>query len=122
VTAPTVCWCLTSIPTATTSPAFDRCTCRPPSDLHGLEPGPGREVRGLCSLQGSFIPFARTKVERLATGDPRPSIEERYPTPEAYVATVRRAAEQLVAQRYLLADDAIQLIAQAEREGVRVAP
>jgi Alpha/beta hydrolase domain len=82
----------------------------------------GRFEDGFCSLQGSFIPFARTKVERLATGDPRPSIEERYPTPEAYVATVRRAAEQLVAQRYLLADDAIQLIAQAEREGVRVAP
>ena len=82
----------------------------------------GRFEDGFCSLQGSFIPFARTRAERQATGDPRPSIEERYPTPEAYVATVRRAAEQLVAQRYLLADDAIQLIAQAEREGIRVAP
>jgi hypothetical protein len=40
----------------------------------------------------------------LATGDPRPSIEERYPTPEVYIAAVRRAAEQLVAQRYLLAE------------------
>ena len=77
---------------------------------------------GFCGLQGSFIPFARTRAERLATGDPRPSIEERYPTPEAYVAAVRRAAEQLVAQRYLLADDATQLVTQAEREGIRVTP
>jgi Alpha/beta hydrolase domain len=82
----------------------------------------GRFEDGFCSLQGSFIPFALTRAERLATGDPRPSIEERYPTPEAYVAAVRRAAEQLVAQRYLLADDAIQLITQAEREGIRAAP
>jgi hypothetical protein len=33
---------------------------------------------GICSLQGSFIPFARTKAERLAAGDRRLSIEERY--------------------------------------------
>ena len=82
----------------------------------------GRFEDGFCSLQGSFVPFARTRAEREATGDPRPSIEERYPTPEAYVAAVRHAAEQLVAQRYLLADDARELIAQAEREGIRTAP
>ena len=36
-----------------------------------------------CSLQGSFIPFARTKQERLDTGDPRLSMEERYPTKDS---------------------------------------
>jgi hypothetical protein len=82
----------------------------------------GRFEDGFCSLQGSFIPFARTLAERVATGDPRPSIEERYPTREAYVAAVRAAAERLVAQRYLLADDAARLVAQAERDGIRVEP
>jgi hypothetical protein len=48
---------------------------------------------------GSFIPFARTKAERVASGDPRPSLEERYGTHEAYVAKVRAAAERLVRGR-----------------------
>jgi hypothetical protein len=67
---------------------------------------------------GSFIPFARTKAERLASGDPRPSLEERYGTHESYVAQVRAAAERLVRGRYLLQDDADRLIAQAEASKV----
>jgi hypothetical protein len=77
---------------------------------------------GFCTLSGSFIPFASTKQERLATGDPRPSIEERYPTKEAYVAAFKKAANDLVAQRFLLPDDAVRLISQAERDGIRSAP
>jgi len=77
---------------------------------------------GFCTLQGSFVPFARTKAERLAAGDPRPSIEERYPTKEAYVAAVKAAADGLVAKRYLLPEDAMRLVSQAERDGVRSAP
>ncbi len=85
----------------------------------------GRKDRfenGLCNLQGSFIPFAATKAERLATGDPRPSLEERYPSRDAYLAAFRKAAEGLVAQRYLLPDDAALLIDRAESEGIRSAP
>ncbi len=81
----------------------------------------GRYEDGFCSLQGSFIPFARTRSER-ASADPRPSLEERYPTREAYVAAVRRAADGLVAQRFLLQADAAMLVAEAERDGVRQAP
>jgi Alpha/beta hydrolase domain len=77
---------------------------------------------GFCTLSGSFIPFAPTKAERLATGDPRPSIEERYPTKEAYVAAFKKAADDLVARRFLLSDDAARLIAEAERDGIRNAP
>jgi hypothetical protein len=77
---------------------------------------------GFCTLSGSFIPFAPTKQERLAAADPRPSIEERYPTKEAYVAAFRKAADDLVAQRFLLPDDAARLVAEAERDGVRSAP
>jgi len=67
---------------------------------------------------GSFIPFARTKAERLASGDPRLSLEERYGTHEKYVAQVRAAAERLVRGRYLLQDDADRLIKQAEASKV----
>jgi hypothetical protein len=63
---------------------------------------------------GGFVPFAKTKNERIASGDPRPSLEERYGTHEQYVAQVRAAAERLVRGRYLLQDDADRLISQAE--------
>jgi hypothetical protein len=77
---------------------------------------------GFCSLQGSFIPFARTKQERLDTGDPRRSMEERYPSKEAYVAAVSKAADKLVSARLLLPEDAKRLAGEAESEGIRLAP
>jgi hypothetical protein len=67
---------------------------------------------------GAVIPFAKTKAGRLASGDPRPSLEERYGSHEKYVTKVRAAAERLVRGRYLLRDDADRLIAQAEASGV----
>ncbi len=66
----------------------------------------GRKDRfenGMCNLQGSFIPFAATKAERIATGDPRLSIEERYPTKDAYLAAFKKAANDLVAQALFVA-------------------
>lgn len=56
-------------------------------------------------MQGSTFPFAATRAEREQRSDPRPSIEERYRDREEYLAQVRAAAEALVAQRYLLAED-----------------
>ena len=67
---------------------------------------------------GSYIPFARTRAERLASGDPRPSLEERYGTHDRYVALVRAAAERLVRGRYLLQDDADRLIGEADASRV----
>lgn len=67
---------------------------------------------------GSFIPFARTRSERLASGDPRLSLEERYGTHDRYVALVRAAAERLVRGRYLLREDADRLIAEADASKV----
>jgi Alpha/beta hydrolase domain len=81
-----------------------------------------RFENGFCSLQGSFIPFAATKQERLEANDPRLSIEERYPTRDAYVGAVRKAAEKLTSRRLLLPADAARLVAEAEREGIRTAP
>ena len=72
----------------------------------------------ICGLNGGFIPFAKTKAERMKNGDPRPSLEERYSSHDAYVAAVRSAAEKLVAQRFLLREDADKLIAQAAASDV----
>jgi hypothetical protein len=71
-----------------------------------------------CDLVGAFIPFFRTKAERIAAGDPRPSLEERYPTHEAYVQKVRAAAKKLVADRFLLPQDADLIISQAEAAAI----
>jgi Alpha/beta hydrolase domain len=60
----------------------------------------------LCDRDGSLIPFARTKTEREAAGDPRPSLAERYGNRDAYVARVEAAAAALVADRLLLPADA----------------
>ena len=58
------------------------------------------------SNSGSFIPFGRTKAEREARGDPRPSIEERYGNHKAYVQAVLSVVEGLVRDRLLLEEDA----------------
>jgi len=64
------------------------------------------------------IPFGRTKAERLASGDPRLSLEERYGTHDGYVARVRAAAKGLAEQRLLLQEDADRLIEQATNSRV----
>jgi len=71
-----------------------------------------------CGNAGGYVPFAKTKAERLAAGDPRPSIEERYGTHEKYVAVVRAAAGRLVHDRFLLQEDADRLIAEADASNV----
>ena len=57
------------------------------------------------TLKGSSIPFPATRQEREATGDPRLSVEERYDSKEHYQDLIRKAAQDLIDQRYLLAED-----------------
>lgn len=59
-----------------------------------------------CALQAGSIPFAKTKAERLAKGDPRPSLEECYGNLLKYYSLAAEAANRLVAQRLLLPEDA----------------
>jgi hypothetical protein len=68
----------------------------------------------LFPLQGVTLPFAATREARLAAGDPRLSIAERYPDDAAYVAAVRAAAAELVAARLLLPEDAERQVARAQ--------
>jgi hypothetical protein len=69
----------------------------------------------LVSLAGSYIPFPRTKAERRSTGDPRPSIEERYGTFAAYRSQFAATCAALVKQGYLLNEDAERLIAARDK-------
>ena len=41
-------------------------------------------------LTGGYIPFAKSKAERDAIGDPRPSLEERYGTQAGYICAVKK--------------------------------
>lgn len=73
----------------------------------------GRNVRAdnfapgeLCGLAGSYIPFAATKQERTASGDPRPSIEERYKNAQDYMEKRKHAVDALVQQGFILPEDA----------------
>lgn len=67
----------------------------------------------LCDRDGTFVSFARTRAERERSGDPRPSLEERYGTREAYVAKVKEAADALAAARLILSEDAAHYVAAA---------
>jgi len=67
-----------------------------------------------CGSTGSFIPFASTRAEREAWGDPRLSLQERYSDPQAYVYGVALAAGKLVGERLLLPQDAEEIIEAAE--------
>jgi hypothetical protein len=75
----------------------------------------------ICGLNGGYFPFAKTKAERIASGDPRLSLEERYGTHDAYVTAVKAAANRAVADRFLLREDADRLIAQAAASDVLTA-
>jgi hypothetical protein len=72
----------------------------------------------LCDAFGQMIPFAKTRAERAATGDPRPSLEERYPSHQGYVERVRAAAEALARERFMLAEDVDRVVQAAQAAAV----
>ncbi len=54
---------------------------------------------------GSWIPFAKTRQERLASGDTRRSIDERYASEHDYLVQIDSAARELEAEGFLLPED-----------------
>jgi hypothetical protein len=64
----------------------------------------------LANLLGSYIPFAKTKADREKSGDPRPSIEERYGSFDSYRTKFAETCAELVKRRLLLKEDADRLI------------
>jgi hypothetical protein len=77
----------------------------------GFAPG------GQCGGTGSFFPFAATLEDRMATGDPRASLQERYGAHAAYVTAVTEAAERLVEERLLLPAHADEIVRLARENG-----
>lgn len=76
----------------------------------------GRNAAGTGDMywfNGSYIPFADTERERAHTGDPRPSIQERYKTNDAYVEAVEAACRGLIEERLLLEEDLDRILVQA---------
>ena len=65
---------------------------------------------------GSTIPFTRLKFQRIATGDPRLSLEERYEDKSDYLRLVEKEIDKLIKQGYLLQEDETNLIEDATRQ------
>jgi hypothetical protein len=59
-----------------------------------------------CEGSGQYIPFPKAQADRLATGDPRLSVQERYPTYVSYQSKVLAAVNDLVKRRFMLCEDA----------------
>lgn len=76
----------------------------------------------IMPLTGSTIPFPISAAERVALGDPRRSIEERYRDRDGYLERVRAEAERLVAQRFVLAGDVEVVVANAARRWDALVP
>jgi hypothetical protein len=70
----------------------------------------------LLVFAGSTLPFARTRRDREGSGDPRPSVAERYASEADYLARVRHAARALVKDGYLLEEDVETSVAFARRQ------
>jgi hypothetical protein len=66
---------------------------------------PGFGEGELCDNNGTMVPFAATREERLRNNDPRPSMAERYPNRADRAAAIAKAAQQLVRDRLLLEED-----------------
>jgi Alpha/beta hydrolase domain len=72
----------------------------------------------ICNYVGGMIPFAKTKAERIASNDPRLSLEERYGSHDGYVKAVSTASERAMKEGFLLPVDAKALIEAASASAV----
>jgi hypothetical protein len=65
----------------------------------------GPQANDGCESSGQYLPFRRTRADRIASGDPRPSVEERYSSFNEYQRKVARALQKLVNRRLMLCED-----------------
>jgi hypothetical protein len=95
-------------------------TSTPGWALRATPPGEtgGRVLVDGCDASGQRIPFVATLAARQATGDPRPSLAERYSSHTDYVAKVTAAAQALQAQRLLVDIDVAKYISAANAAAV----
>lgn len=86
--------------------------------LRASAPGDPVPIVDGCDAAGQRIAFAKTMADRLAAGDPRPSLQERYVDHATYVNLVTQAAQQLQSERLLLDMDVQAYIAAAQAASV----
>ena len=67
----------------------------------------------LARSDGSFLPFPSDEDQRLASGDPRPSVKERYPTRDAYTKAYAAATLALAEKQLILGSDVNPMIERA---------
>ncbi|MFL5285379.1 MAG: alpha/beta hydrolase domain-containing protein [Rhodopila sp.] len=72
----------------------------------------------LADRDGTFLAFAETQAERQRTGDPRPSLAERYP--DGTAEPRRQVIEALLRDRLLLPEDAGRLTAAHGLQHIRL--
>ena len=68
------------------------------------------------SFEASFLPFPKTAADRAKSGDPRPSIAERYKGREDYLGKFTRALDELVKERWILPGDRAAILRRGEEE------
>jgi len=78
----------------------------------------GPQANDGCEGTGQYVAFAKTKAERMASGDPRLSIEERYPSFSAYSSAVQKAVDDLIARGLMLQEDRAFNLKRLQQAGV----
>ena len=68
------------------------------------DPSIGAPVERVA-FECSYIAFSKTAAERRTSADPRKSIEERYANRDDYMMKFTKATDELVKQRWILAED-----------------
>ena len=71
---------------------------------------PGLVIGISGGLWGWTLRLPASRAEADASGDPRPSIEERYVSRQGYLSRVRDAAQTLVDEGYLLAEELDEIV------------
>jgi hypothetical protein len=71
-----------------------------------------------CEGTGQYIPFAGTQSARLAAGDPRLSVQERYASYAVYMNGVVAAVDSHVRSRFLNCDDTQDIISRLLTAGL----
>jgi len=79
--------------------------------------GPGHAPGRLFPFMGAYIPFPETDEQATLTGDTRPAILSRFPTAESYMDAIRAAAEQLLADGFIVEAGVAEFVSHAGRWG-----
>jgi hypothetical protein len=75
-----------------------------------------------CMLVGAYTPFGRSKAQREAANDARPSLAERYRNRDDYVDRIRVASRRLMQEGFLLPEDAAVIVEAAASSRAFSAP